>query len=68
MVHFGLRAAEIILLVWCSPADFNGFPVLASLLQRRRLTEANETLHNVWLLPGLVDYIYIYMFSAAVAP
>jgi len=33
---------------------------LASLLQRRRSTEANQTLHNVWPLPGLVDYIYIF--------
>jgi len=38
MVNFGLLAAEIVSLVWGIPANFNGFCVLASLLQRRRLT------------------------------
>jgi len=60
MVNFSLLAAEIVLLVWGTPANFNGFRVLASLLQRRRSTEANQTLHNVWPLPGLVHYIYIF--------
>ena len=32
----------------------------ASLLQRRRSTEANQTLHDVWPSTGLVDYIYIF--------
>jgi len=59
-VNFGLLAAEIVSLVWSTPANFNAFRILASLLmQRRRLTEANQTLHNVWPLP-LVDYIYIF--------
>jgi len=48
MVNFSLLAAEIVSLVWGIPANFNGFCVLASLLQRRRSTEANQTLHNVW--------------------
>jgi len=56
--NFSLLAAEIISLVWGTPANFNGFRVLASLLQRRRSTEANQTFHNVWPLPGLVEYIY----------
>ena len=43
------------------PANFNGFRVFASLLQRRRSTEANQTFHNVWPLPGLVDYISAYI-------
>ena len=60
MANFGLLAAEIVLLVWGIPANFNGFRVLASLLQRRRSTEANQTLHNVWPLPALVDHIYIF--------
>jgi len=60
MVNFGLLAAEIVLLVWGNPANFNGFRVLASLLQRRCSMEANQTLHNVWPLLGLVDYIYIF--------
>jgi len=60
MLNFSLLAAEIVSLVWGTPANFNGFRILASLLQRRRSTEANQTLHNVWPLPGLVDYVYIF--------
>jgi len=48
MVNFGPLATEICWRVWGTPANFNGFRVLASLLQRRRSTEANQTLHNVW--------------------
>ena len=58
MVNFGPLAAEIVSLVWRTPANFYGFRILASLLQRRRSMEANQTLHNVWPLPGLVDYIF----------
>jgi len=54
MVNFGPLTAEIGSLVWGTPANFNGFRVLASLLQRRRSTEANQTLHNVWPSPALV--------------
>jgi len=32
MVNFGLLAAEIVSLVWGTPANFNGFRVLAALL------------------------------------
>ena len=59
MVNFGPLAAEIGSVVWGTPANFNGFRVLASLLQRRSSTEANQTLHHVWSLPGLVDYILL---------
>jgi len=59
-VNFSLLAAEIISLIWGTPSNFNGFRVLASLLQRRLSTEANQTLHNVWPLPGLVDYVFIF--------
>jgi len=48
MANFGPLAPEIISLVWGTLANFNGFRVLASLLQRRRSTEANQTLHDVW--------------------
>jgi len=34
--------AEIISLVWGTPANFNGFRVLASLLQRRRSTKSTK--------------------------
>jgi len=39
----GPLVAEIGPVVWGTPANFNGFHVLAALLQRRRSTEANET-------------------------
>ena len=58
MVNFRSLAAEIGSVVWGTPANFNSFRVLASLLQRRRSTEANQTLHDVWSLPALVDYIH----------
>jgi len=60
MANFGPLTAEIGLLVWGTPANFNGFRILASLLKRRRSTEANKTLHDVWPYPGFVDYIYIF--------
>jgi len=59
MVNFGPLAAEICWRVWGTPANFNGFRVLAALLHRRRSTEVNKTLRDVWLSPGLVHYIYI---------
>ena len=58
MVNFGLLAAEIVSLVWGTPANFNGFRVLASLLQRRRSTDVIQTnLHDVWPSPGHLHYI-----------
>jgi len=66
MVNFGLLEAEIASLVWDTPANFNDFRILASLLQRRRSTEANQTLHVVWPSPGLVHYIYIFGVSCPV--
>jgi len=60
MVNFGRLTAEIGSRVWSTTANFNGFRVLASLLQRRRSPEANQTLHDVWPSPGLVHYIYIF--------
>jgi len=35
MVNFGLQAAEIGPVVWGTPANFNGFRVLAALLHGR---------------------------------
>jgi len=63
MVNFGPLAAEIVSLVWGAPGNFNGFRVLATLLQRRRSTEVNRTLHCVWPSPGLVRYIYTFGIS-----
>jgi len=60
MVNFGPLTAEICWGVWGTPANFNGFRVLASLLHRRRSVKVNQTLHGVWLSLGLVHYIYIF--------
>jgi len=60
MANFGLLMADIGWRVWGTPANFNRFRVLASLLQRRRSPEANQTLHDLWLSPGLVHCIYIF--------
>jgi len=59
-------AAEIGPVVLGTPANLNGFRVLAALLQRRRSTEANQTLHGVWPSPALVHYIYIFGGSCPV--
>ena len=48
MVNFGRLAAEIGWQVWGTPANFNGFRVLALLLHRRRSTEVNQTLHDTF--------------------
>jgi len=63
MVNFGPLVAEILSLVWSTPANFNGFRVLASLLQWRHSTEVNQALHYVWPSPGLVRYIYTFGIS-----
>jgi len=63
MVNFGQLVAEIILLVWGTPANFNGFHVLALLLQQHRSPEVNQTLHDVWSPPGLVHDVYIFAGS-----
>ena len=51
--------AEIVLLVWGTPANFKGFCVLASLLQQCRSMEVNQTLYDLWPCPMLVHCIYI---------
>ena len=60
MVNFSAVTAEIDWWVWGTPTNFNGFHVLASLLQRRGSTEVNQTLHDVWPSPAPVHYIYIF--------
>jgi len=47
------------LVSWGHPSRFQRVSRLASLLQRPRSTEANQTLHDVWPYPELVHYIYI---------
>ena len=58
MVNFGPLAAEIRLPVRGTPANFNTFCVLASLLDRRRSTEVNQTLNDVRPSSVLAQYIY----------
>jgi len=60
IANFSPLAAEVGSGVWSTPANFKGFRVLASLLQRRCSPEANQTLHDFWSSPGLVDCIYIF--------
>jgi len=56
LANFRSLMAEIGWRVWGTPANFNGFRMLASLLQRRHSPEANQTLDNGTLyihFPGL---------------
>jgi len=46
-VNFGPLTAENDGPVWDTPANFNGFRVMTSLLHRRRSTEVNQTLQGV---------------------
>jgi len=64
MVNLGPLAAEIGSVVWGNPANFNQFYFLASLLQRHRWLEANQTLHDIWPSPELVHYVYIFRGSS----
>ena len=61
MVKFGLLTAEI---GWRSslghPENFNGFCVSTSLLHRRRSTEVNQILHDVFWC--LLDWYTMYTF------
>ena len=43
MVNFGLRAAEIVSLVWGTPANFNGFRILAALLHGTPVVGVSQT-------------------------
>jgi len=45
--ELGTLRAEICWRLWGTPADFNEFRILVSLLHRRRATEVNQTLHDV---------------------
>jgi len=46
MANFGLLAAEIDPVVWGTPANFNGFRVLASLLHGIQAVGASQTLQR----------------------
>ena len=59
-VNVGPLTPEICWQVWGTPANFNGFRVLASWLHRRRSTDVNQTLHDVWPSPALVHNIFTF--------
>jgi len=44
MVNFGLLAAEIDPVVWGTPANFNGFHILAALLHGSQVVSNSQTL------------------------
>jgi len=44
MVNFGPLAAEIVLLVWGTPANFNEFRVMAALLHGTLVVGVSQTL------------------------
>jgi len=46
MVNFGPLAAEIVLLVWGTPANFNGFRFLAALLHGTPVVGVSQTLRH----------------------
>ena len=46
MVNFGLLAAEIDPVVRGTPANFNGFRVLAALLHRSQVVSVSQTLRR----------------------
>ena len=46
MVNFGLLAAETFLLVWGTPANFNGFRVLAALPHCTLVVGISQTLRR----------------------
>ena len=46
MVNFGLLAAEIDPVVWGTPANFNGFRVLAVLLHGSQVVSISQTLRR----------------------
>jgi len=46
MVNIGLLAAEIDPVVWGTPANFNGFRVLAALLQGTPAVGVNQSLRR----------------------
>jgi len=47
MVNFGLLAAEIDPVVWGTPANFNGFRILAALLHGTVVVGVNQTLRHI---------------------
>jgi len=74
-MNIGPLMAEMGSGVWGSPANFNGFRVLASLLHRHRWTEVNQTLQDVWHVGCLlgcytlcIRLFFVLFLGGALAP
>ena len=65
MANFGPLTAAIGLPVWGTPANFNRFRVLASVLQQRRSPEANQTFS---IFGRLLSWYTIYTFWGLLPP
>ena len=66
MVNTGPLTAEICTLASLGhPSKFQPVSLLGSLLHRRRSTEANQALHDVWPSPALVHYNYTHFGGKA---
>jgi len=65
IVYFGPLMAEICWRVWGTPANFDGFRILPSFLQRRHSLEANQT---CTMFGHLLGCYTICIFSGALAP
>jgi len=65
MANFGPLTAEIGSGVWGTLANFNGFRILSSLLQRRRLLQANHTLYGIRPSPKMYA---IHTFRGLLSP
>jgi len=66
MMNFSPLASEVGPVLWGTPSNFSRFRILAAFLQRCRLPEANQTLHDVWPSPGPLRYVYIFGGSCPV--
>jgi len=65
MVNVGALMAEIGAGVWDTPANFNGFRVLASLLHQRRSTKVNQTLHYIYIFAGSCPLTEFYQVQSS---
>jgi len=60
MANFSPLPAEIGWRVWAPQQISTGLACWLRYASTRRSTEVNQTLHDVWLSPGLVHYVYIF--------
>jgi len=65
MVNFGLLMAEIRWRVWGTPANFNGFSVLAALLHGTLVVGISQTLWRPsrWALAYILVYFILPQFN-----